>query len=334
MKTAFFDVDHWAKPHVQKAFPKAEISTDKLTKDNVHLYKDIEIVSVFHVSDLSKEVLKKMPKLKMIATRSTGFNHIDLSYCKTKKIIACNVPTYGRRTVAEHTWGLILTMTRNIYEAIHRTKHEGLYNLIGLQGTDVFGKTLGIIGLGEIGMTVLKIAKGFGMDVIVYTRTHDEELAQEYEFEYVDTVDELLQKSHIITLHLPLNKHTKHIINKKNVHKIKEGAFLVNTARGGLIETEAILHGLEEGNLAHVALDVLENEVEFQEEADLLSAHFRKKVDYENLVLDHVLMRHPKVIVTPHTAFNSSEARLRILGTTFDNINAFTDGKPQNVIPS
>ncbi|HOO85352.1 MAG TPA: NAD(P)-dependent oxidoreductase [Prolixibacteraceae bacterium] len=222
----------------------------------------------------------------------------------------------------------------NIYEAVHRTKHEGKFNLIGLQGTDVFGKTLGIIGLGEIGHTVLKIAKGFGMDVIVYTRTQDEDLAQEYDFRFAKDLDELLKVSDIITLHLPLNEHTKHIINCKNVTKMKKGVFLVNTARGGLIETEAILEGLKENIFGGVGLDVLENELEFQEEADLLSTHFRKKVDYENLVLDHILMTHPKVVVTPHTAFNSTEARLRILDTTFDNINAFIEGKPVNEVPT
>lgn len=332
MKIVFFDVDEWAKPHIQKAFPTAELSPDKLTEENVHLYKDVEIVSTFHTSDLSKAVIKNLPKLKMTSTRSTGFNHIDVPFCIEGDITACNVPTYGKRTVAEHTFGLILTLTRNLYQAIHRTKHENRFNVVGLQGTDIFGKTLGIIGLGEIGMTVLKIAKGFGMDVIVYTRTHDESLAQEYDFEYVKDVDELLKKADIITLHLPLNEHTKHIINKKNVTKIKKGAFLVNTARGGLIDTEALIEGLQAEIFAGIGLDVLEDEIEFKEEADLLSAHFRKKINYENLVLDHILMTHPKVVITPHNAFNSTEARLRILHTTFDNINSFIEGTPQNLI--
>ncbi len=332
MKIAFFDVDHWAKTHIHKAFPTAEIRAEDLTEEIADQYKDFDIISTFHTSDLSEKTLKKLKKLKMTATRSTGFNHIDTAYCKKHGIIASNVPTYGRRTVAEHTWGLILTLTRKLYEAIHRTKHDGKFHLVGLQGTDVFAKTIGIIGLGEIGMTVMKIAKGFGMDVVVYTRTQDMELAQEYEFEYAKDLDDLLKRADIITLHLPLNKHTEHIINMKNVEKIKKGAFLVNTARGGLVETEALIHGLNEGILEGVGVDVLENEIEFQEEADLLSTHFRKKVDYENLVLDHMLMTHPKAVVTPHNAFNSTEARLRILNTTFENIQSFMDGKPQNEI--
>lgn len=332
MKIVFFDVDPWSKHLIHKAFPVADLVTDSLTKDNVHLYKDAEIVSTFHTSDLSCDVLKELPKLKMIATRSTGFNHVDIKHCASAKIPVSNVPTYGRRTVAEHTFGLILTLTRKLYDAIHRTKHDGLFNLVGLEGTDLFGKTLGIIGLGEIGMSVLKIARGFGMNVVVYTRTQDPTLAQENDFQYAPDVDDLLKRSDIITLHLPLTPQTEHIINMKNVDHTKKGAYLVNTARGGLIETEALLHGLKEEIFAGIGLDVLENEIEFQEEADLLSSHFRKKVDYENLVLDHILLTHPKVVVTPHNAFNSREARERIMHTTFENIQAFLDEKPQNLV--
>lgn len=333
MKIAFFDVDEWAKQHIHKAFPTAQIVHESLTEDNVHLFKNMEIVSTFHTSTLNKKVLEGMPKLKMISTRSTGFNHIDVPYC-TKKgdVVVCNVPTYGRRTVAEHTWGLILTMTRKLYQAIHRTKHDGQFNIVGLQGTDVFGKTLGVIGLGEIGFTVLKIAKGFGMDVLVYTRTQDEALAQENDFEYAATLEDLLKKSDVITLHLPLNPHTKHLINMKNIQHVKKGAYLVNTARGGLIDTDALIYGLKEEILEGVAIDVLEDEMDFQEEADFLSTEFRKKVDYENYALDHILMKHPKVVVTPHNAFNSKEARMRILNTTFDNIHAFIDGNPMNMV--
>lgn len=332
MKIAFFDVDNWSKPMIHKAFPTAEIIGDTLTQDNVHLFKDIEILSTFHTSDVSSEVLEKLPHLKMIATRSTGYNHVDVSACQNKGIILSNVPTYGRRTVAEHAFGLILTLTRKLYEAIHRTKHDGLFNIIGLEGTDLFGKTIGIVGLGEIGMSVMKIAQGFGMDVLVYTRTQDPTLAQEYNFTYAADLDDLLRKSDIVTLHLPLSPHTEHIINMKNIEHFKKGAYLINTARGGLIETEAVLHGLREEILAGVGLDVLENEVELQEEADLLSSTFRKKIGYETLILDHILMTHPKVIITPHNAFNSREARERIMHTTFENINAFLDRKPQNIV--
>lgn len=332
MKTVFFDVDPWSKPHIKKAFPDATFVDDRLSPENAAEYKDAEIVSTFHTSDLSHEVIEALPHLKMIATRSTGYNHIDLAAASKKNIISANVPTYGRHTVAEHAFGLILTLTRHLFPAIERVKREGKFNIIGLQGEDLFGKTIGIIGLGEIGECVLSIAKGFNMETLVYTRTHDMDLAHELGFEYAKDLEDLLKLSDVITLHLPLTEHTKHIINTKNIHDIKKGAYLINTARGGLIDTDALLIGLEEGILAGVGLDVLEDEFELQEEADLLSSEIRKKIDYENLVMDHVLMHHDKVVITPHNAFNTSEARLRILQTSFDNINAFLDGKPKNVV--
>lgn len=332
MKLVFFDVDPWAKPHIHKEFPTAELVTDRLSNENVHIYKEYEVVSTFHTSDLSCDIINALPHLKMIATRSTGFNHIDTGVCTRRKIVASYVPSYGKHTVAEHTFGLILTLTRKIYDAIYRTKHDGQFHIVGLQGTDLFGKTLGIVGLGEIGMAVMKIAKGFGMNVLVFTRTQDASMAQEYEFEYAPTLESLLNKSDVVSLHCPLLPQTHHLINQKSIEHFKKGAYLINTARGGLVDSEALLQALESGVLAGVGLDVLENEVDFQEEADLISSHIRKKIDYENLVIDHILLKHPRVVVTPHNAFNSTEARLRILRTTFDNIHAFIDGKPQNII--
>ena len=332
MKVAFFDIDSWSSPYIKRAFPGAILIEDRLSLENVYNHKDTQILSTFHTSDLSRVVLEKLPHLKLAAIRATGYNNVDMQYCAKSNVIVCNVPTYGRRTVAEHAFGLILTLTRKLYTAIDRVKKDGKFNIIGLQGTDLFGKTIGIVGLGEIGTSMLKIAKGFGMDVLIYTRTQDPTLAQEMDFEYAQDLDDLLGRSDIITLHLPLNEHTQHTINVKNIQNIKKGAYLINTARGGLIETEAILQALEEEILAGVGLDVLENEVEFQEEADLLSSHVRAKIDYENLVLDHVLIKHEKVVVTPHNAFNSNEARLKILTTSFENIHNFLDGKPQNVV--
>lgn len=332
MKTVFFDVDPWAKKHINEAFPNAELVTDRLTEENVDKYRDIEILSVFHTSTLSGKVLCQLPHLKFIATRSTGFNHIELPYCHTKKIVISNVPTYGRRTVAEFAFGLILMLTRKLYESVERVKRDGKYNIIGLQGTDLFGKTIGIVGLGEIGTSVVKIAHGFGMEVIVHTRTQDESAAQEQGFTYADSLEALLSKSDVVTLHLPLTPETKHVINKKNIHDFKKGSYLINTARGALIDTDAILVGLEEGILAGVGLDVLESEYELSEEADLLSGHIREKINYKDLVIDHVLMHHDKVLITPHNAFNSTEARLRILETTFENINQFIKKSPQNLV--
>lgn len=329
MKIVFFEVENWAHSHIKEKFPESIIVKEPLDEKNVEKYEDTEILSTFIYSDLSEKILTHFPKLKFIATRSTGFEHIDMTYCKTHNIIVSNIPTYGKRTVAEHTFALILALTRKLYPSFERTKEDGNFSIIGLRGTDLYEKTIGIIGLGNIGREVAKIAFGFGMNIVVYTNHQDEALKSEYHIDFV-SLDELLEKSDVITLHLPLTDSTKHIININNVDNIKKGAYLINTARGGLIETEAILHGLDEGIFAGVGLDVLENEHELSEEMEFLSTHFRKKVDYENLVYDHILLKHPKTVVTPHNAFNSVESLQKIHSTTFENISHFLSGSPIN----
>jgi D-lactate dehydrogenase len=257
-KIIFFETEEWEKKIIDGSFEQAELVNEKLTPENVEKYKDAEIISCFIYSTLSREVIEKMPHLKCIATRSTGFDHIDIAYCREKNIIVCNVPEYGSNTVAEHTFALILSLTRSIYQSVNQAKQLN-FDHSQIRGIDLFGKRIGIIGLGKIGINVLRIAHGFKMNAFVHTRTQDPELQQRYGFEYVD-LDTLLSQSDVISLHLPFNEHTKHTINKENVTKIKKGCFLVNTARGGLIDTEAIILGLNEGIFAGVGLDVLEEE--------------------------------------------------------------------------
>ena len=330
MKIGFFDVEDWAVVKIKEKISDAAINSDKLSIENVDKFSDLEVVAVFIYSDLSKPVLEKLPYLKMIATMSTGYDHIDIDYCRQKGIVVCNVPVYGERTVAEHTFGLMLTLTRKLYDSINRTR-DGKFNVIGLRGVDLNQKTIGIIGLGNIGIEVLQIAQAFGMKPIVYTRTQKPELAQQYKFEYV-TLEDLLKRADVVTMHLPYNQETHHIINKTNILLMKKGSYLINTARGGLVETEALLLALEKNILAGIGLDVLENEVDLREEAQLLSTIFRKEIDYKNLTFEHILLDHPKVIITPHNAFNSQEALERILQTTINNIQAFISGKPENII--
>ncbi len=330
MKIGFFNVEDWEIMPIKAVFPDALISTEKLSIENVKNYSDLEVISSFIYSDFSKEVLELLPNLKLIATRSTGFDHIDLDYCKAKNITVCNVPVYGERTVAEQTFALILTLTRKIYDSIERTK-KGNFSNKGLRGIDLFEKTLGIIGLGNIGQEVLKIAKGFGMKVLVYTRTQKPNLDKELGFEYSD-LDFLLTNSDIVTLHLPYCEGTHHIINKENILKFKKGSFLINTARGGLVDVEAIVVGLEKQILAGAGLDVLEEEFVLREEVELLTTEFKKKVDFEELIYDYMILKDERVIVTPHNAFNSAEALQRILNTTIDNINCFIKNSPLNVV--
>jgi len=329
-KIVFFEVASWEKEELKRNFPEALLVEKPLTEENVSEFADTEIASCFIYSNFSKSVIEKLPKLKLIATRSTGFDHIDIAFCHQKNITVCNVPEYGSRTVAEHTFALILTLTRKIYQSINQAKNFD-FNHEKIRGVDLFGKNLGILGLGKIGKEVVKIAHGFGMRVFVYTRTQDETLAKNLGFSY-KSLDEILSQSDIISLHLPLTEETKHIINKKNIKKIKKGAFLVNTARGGLIETEALVLGLKEGGLAGVALDVLEGEKELMEEIEILTEGYQKKTDLKTLVLDHILVNHPNVIITPHNAFNTKEALFRILATTIKNIQGFLKGEIINVV--
>ncbi len=325
MKIVFFEVQDWEENLLRTDFNQAKLTKDKLTDENVSLYKGTEILSSFIYSTLNKKVLDKLPNLKLIATRSTGFDHIDIDYCKERGIVVSNVPEYGSNTVAEHTFALILNLTRKIYRSVNQAR-ELNFNHRKIRGTDIYKKTIGIIGLGKIGQNVLRIARGFGMKVLVFNRSQDKELMKKYKFNYV-SLDDLIKNSDIVTLHLPLLPKTRHLINKQNVKLFKKGSYLINTARGGLIDTETLIYGLEEGIFAGVGLDVLEEEKDFIEEAAILTKEFHKKINLKKLILDHILLNHPKVLITPHNAFNSKEALLRIEKTTIENIKSYIKGK-------
>lgn len=329
MKIVFFETKGWEKEVLLNNFPDALLTPEKLTFENAEKYNDCEIISTFIYSDLSEKVLSKLPNLKLVATRSTGFDHIDVEFARQKNIKISNVPEYGTNTVAEHTFALILSLTRKVYQSINQARNLD-FDHEKLTGTDLHGKTLGIIGLGKIGEQVLKIALGFGMNVIVHTRTKNPKLLSYYSFGYED-FDTLISTSDIVSLHLPLTAETKHIINKENILRFKRGSYLINTARGGLIDTEAILLGIEKGILEGIGLDVLEGEAELSEELAVIS----KKENQESLktlVLNHVLMNHPKVLITPHNAFNSKEALEKIDKTTIENIKTFIENKPSNIV--
>ena len=329
MKTAFFEVQDWERYALSGKFPDAELVSDLLSAKNSSEYSELEVISTFVYSALTEEVLKTFLSLKHIATRSSGFDHIDLDYCKNHGISVSNIPEYGSNTVAEHTFALILSLTRKIYKSVDQVKNLNFEHK-ELTGIDIHGKTLGIVGLGKIGINVLRIANSFGMKVIVHTTLEDENLKKKFNFEYTD-LGELLRKSDIVTLHVPLSPDTKHMINKENITSFKKGSYLINTARGGLIETEAILLGLSNGILEGVGLDVLENERELNEEISVLTSP-NHATDLKNVMMNHVLINHPKVLITPHNAFNSKEALSRITETTIQNVEGFLKGHPINIV--
>ncbi len=280
------------------------------------------------VPPITSKTIRKLPHLKCIATRSTGFDHIDVKECEKRHITISNVPAYGENTVAEHTFALMLAVTRKIVACAERTR-RGNFSLDGLRGTDLNGKTLGIVGTGKIGKAVIRIAHGFCMNVIAYDSFPDRSYAKACGFEYVN-LSTLLKTSDIISLHCPLNEKTEHLINMKNVSRIKKGAILINTARGGVVETKALVHALNENILSGAGIDVLEEENKLHEEVELLVSGAR--LDVTTLLAEHVLIEMDNVIITPHNAFNSGEAVRRITQTTIENILAFTRGKPMNVV--
>lgn len=332
MKIGFFGLDGWEEEYLKESFPSDQLvlSKGKIDELNLPEQKDFDILSVFVNSRLTKEVLKNFPNLNLVATRSTGFDHIDINYCKQKNIKVAYVPGYGDNTVAEFTFSLLLNLTRKTYQAIDRIKETGEFSFHDLKGMDLKGKTIGVVGTGRIGKEVIKIAKGFSMNVLAYDPYPDENFQKEINFEYI-SFDELLSKSDFITLHCPYNKDTHHLINKQNISKIKKGAYLVNTARGAIVQTEALVEALDKKILAGAGLDVLEEEGEIQDELTFLAEGHPKQEDLKVLLYDHILMKMPNVLITPHNAFHTQEALQRILDTTIKNIKNFQEGKIDEV---
>jgi D-lactate dehydrogenase len=289
----------------------------------------IEILMPFIHPHVGRTEIDKMPQLKLIATRSTGYDHINLAYATERGIVVANVPGYGETAVAEHTFALMLTLSRKIHLATTRTQ-QGDYSLEGLRGIDLYGKTLGVVGAGAIGLHVIRIAKGFGMNVIAYDVQRNRLLAEVLGFRYAG-LDELFASSDIITLHAPALPSTHHMINRETLSTMKRGALLINTARGTLIDTQALAWALDNGILAGAGLDALEGEEFLQHEEELLSTPGTED-KLKILVHNRLLQRRSNVVITPHIAFNSEEALRRILDTTIENVQAFLQKQPRNLV--
>ena len=334
MRIGFFELEGWEKSAIENQLAGSELflTGDKITELEIPEKRDFEVISVFVNSRISAKVLDAFPNLKYIVTRSTGYDHIDLAECKKRDISVSFVPGYGDNTVAEFTFGLLDNLTRKIYSGIDKIKETGSFNLAGLRGTDLAGKTLGVIGAGRIGKKIIKISKGFEMNVIASDPFPDEKASAELGFEYV-SFENLLKQSDVITFHCLYTPQTHHLINKNNINLIKPGAYLVNTARGGLIETEALVSALNQGILAGAALDVLEEEGETKDELAYLTSGHPKEEELRTLLLNHELIRMPNVLITPHNAFNSQEALQRILSTSMDSIASFIKGAVINSVP-
>lgn len=325
----FFERENWEGEYLQKRLASTvglhnvRWTQKCLTKDTAKLAKNAEVLGVFVNSPVTKDILNLLPKLKCIVTLSTGFDHIDLAECKKRGIFVLNVPSYGENTVAEHAFALLLNISRKITQSVEETR-QGKWCNAGLRGFDLANKTLGVLGTGRIGRHMAEYALAFGMKVMAFDKFPNKDWAKDKGIEYL-SLARVLHKSDVISLHLPYSDKTHHVINLKNYKTIKKGCVLINTARGGLIETAALVKGIKDKTFVGLGLDVCEDELALKSS---LAARKQSHLLKQNLQL----LRFPNVFITPHNAFNSIEALTRILDTSVDNVKGFLRGTPTNVV--
>ena len=334
MRIAVFGYEPWEKEYLASRAPAGVeliFFDHPLNHDQILTDTDFEGLMVFVSSQVDEAVLGKFSKVRFILTRSTGYDHIDLNVCRSRGVIVSNVPAYGEATVAEYTFALLLALSRKICLGYHQVRESGSFNVVNLRGFDLEGKILGVVGTGRIGRHVVRIARGFGLKVLVNDAHPDAKFAETMEVSYL-TLPELLAQSDIVTLHVPAIPDTEHLLNTTTFAQMKKGAILINTSRGSVIETQALVVALRSGQIAGAALDVLEEEGVIRDELDFLVAGHPEEHNLKTVLADHVLIDLPNVIVTPHNAFNTTEALQRILNTTIDNLRGFITGTPINII--
>lgn len=343
MKIVFFELENWEKEYIKAQLASKGLGEGveitmidgSLDEEKVLLLQnqsDVDVISVFVDSVVTDKVLSHFSNLKLIATRSTGYDHIDIAACQTKGVAVANVPSYGEDTVAEYTFALILNLSRRVAESNDRIKETGNFDLANLRGFDLKGKTLGVLGTGKIGKNVIEIATGFNMNILAYDKFPDEAYATKMNYKYV-SFDEILAQADILTLHVPYIDENHHLINSESLAKMKKGSYLINTARGALVETDALLKALQSGHLAGAGLDVLEEEGVIKDELNFLTSSTQPgNHDLKTVLQNHLLIDMPNVIITPHNAFNTWEALQRILNTTLENIAKFSAGQAVNLV--
>ena len=290
--------------------------------------KQAEIISCFTTSRISRELIEKFPNLKLIALRTVGFNHIDIEYCKERGIYVENTPNYGNMTVAEFAFALLLNVTRKITPAYNDLKNS-IIDTDHTIGIELFSKTIGIVGLGAIGTEMARLSHGFGLNILGLDLREKDELKEKYNVQYVD-FETLLRNSDFISLHTPLTKDNYHMFNNAAFEKMKNCAVLINTARGELIDTQALYNALTEKKISGAGLDVLESEETLTNPDYLVDIGRMNVQSLQKTILNNSLMKLENVIVTPHIAYDSKEAIERILSTTISNILAFNNGQIQN----
>lgn len=308
---SFLDVDKDDRALIAERYPSAHILGTPSESEIVASCSDSEAVVTFITVPFPRSLIEKLPRLKLLCTRSVGFDHIGIDACRERGIVVCNVPDYGSHVIAEHVFALLLSTLRHIPEGDRRVQ-GGTFDYHGLRGMALRGKTIGIIGTGKIGRRAAQIAHGFGMKILATDQCRTLELVELLGVRYVPA-EELFASSDIITLHMPATPETEHFIDGAAFAKMKKGVILVNTARGSLIDSNALLQALQDGTVGYALLDVLEHEQNFEENRKLVS--------------------HPRVVTTPHVAFYADETMRNMYMDVFQSIEQWHAGKqPEHLI--
>ena len=324
MRTAVFSTKPYDRSYLERcnaeaghAFTFLETQLNRHTAD---LARDHDAVCVFVNDQVNGTVIERLADLgvRVIATRSAGFNHIELDAAREHGLTIVRVPAYSPHAVAEHAVALLLSLNRKVHKAYNRVR-ESNFSLVGLEGFDLHGKTVGVVGMGKIGSVFAEIMRGFGCRVLAY----DPYPAEEEKWDYRD-LDTLLREADVLSLHCPLTQETHHLIDAAALEKMKATALLINTSRGGLVDTPAVIAALKDHRLGALAIDV------YEQEEDL----FFEDLSGEILQDDDIarLLTFPNVLITAHQSFFTREALEEIARVTVENLSAYERGEPQNVV--
>ena len=322
MKIAFFDTHSYDKKsfvEANKAFNyEIDFCDYKLNENTALTAQGYDVVCVFVNDVVNDQVIKTLADcgVRLIALRCAGFNNVDLKAAASAGIKVVRVPAYSPYAVAEHGVALLMSLTRHIPQAYLRTKTAN-FNIEGLTGRDLYGLTAGILGTGKIGRIMADILMGFGMKIIAYDPFPNEQWAKEKNIEYVG-LDEIFQRSDVLSLHCPLTEETKHVVNHDRMKMMKHDAVIINTGRGALIDSKALVHALKHGHIGGIGMDVYEEE----------SKYFFSDWSTDIMTDDTLarLLTFPNVIITGHQAFLTTNALKNLAETTLENVKAFGAG--------
>ena len=321
MKIIFYSTKDFEKQYLDahnNLGHSVHFAVEALSLATVEMAKGYDVISIFANDDASAPVIKALAKgsTKYIAIRAAGFDNVDIATANEMDIVVANVPDYSPNAIAEHAVLMMLALNRKIILADKQVRQRN-FTLDKLIGFDLNQKTVGIVGTGKIGKIVARILHGFGCTILAYDTLEDQSLMNKYDVHYVE-LGTIYSQADIITLHLPLKKETAYMINESSIRQMKRGVMLINTARGGIVNTKDVLDALEQGKVGYFGMDVYE-----KEKGIFFYDHSNRTI--QDTLLDR-LMAHPNVIVTPHQAFATFEALTNIAITTFQSIDAWATG--------